>query len=103
MKQKVKPKPTTLVKFSFKSALFVVLGILLSSLVFPLILDKLGLALLPLRVLAIGATTGFVISYSLYNIDSKRGYTKGFWITFGLVAIVAAFISYFWVYNIYYL
>ena len=101
--KKIKPeKKQGVVRFSFKSSLFVVFGILVGTLFFPVLLDSLGLQLLPLRVIMIGLITGFVVSYSLFFIDSDRGVTRNFWVTFAIFAIMSMVISYFWVYNIYY-
>lgn len=101
MKHRVMPKPSTFTRLSVTSAFMIVFGILLASLVFPLMLDALGLKLYYLRVLVIGLMTGFTTSYSIFVRDSNRGFTKGFWITFLLFSIVGCGISYFWVFDIY--
>ncbi|MEG0327293.1 MAG: hypothetical protein RR565_01525 [Erysipelothrix sp.] len=101
--QPVEEKKHQFVRFSVKSSLIILFGILLSSLLIPLLLDGLGLQLLPLRVILIGLTTAFVVSYCLYFVDSKRGATRGFWIVFGLVAALSMIISYYWVYEIYFI
>lgn len=101
MKRKVMPKPSTLTRISIVSTLYIFAAMLLASLVFPVILDALGLKLYLLRVLVFGLATGFSVSYSLFVRDSNRGFTKGFWITFLLFTLLACGISYFWVFNIY--
>lgn len=101
--QPVEEKKHQFVRFSVKSSFIILFGILLSSLFIPLLLDNFGLQLLPLRVILIGLTTGFVVSYCLYFVDSKRGVTRGFWIVFALVASLSMIISYFWVYEIYFI
>lgn len=101
MSRREMPKPSSFTRFSFKSAIFMMFGLLLASLAFPLLLDSLGLKLYYLRVLVFGLTTGFTASYSIFIRDSNKGYTKGFWITFVLLTLLGSFISYFWVFNIY--
>jgi len=94
---------SSVVKITWKSSLFIILCILAATLVLPNILDLLGLKLYPLRVLVIALATGWSISYTLYFRETNRGYTRGFWIVLILISILAGYISYFWVYDIYYL
>lgn len=101
MNKKQMPKPSTMTRISFISTIMIFLGILMASLVFPLILDSLGLGLYYLRVLVIGLATGFSTSHGLFVRDAKVGYTKGFWVTFILLTILGCLISYFWVFDIY--
>lgn len=90
-------------RFTFKGSVFLLTMILLSTLGFPLLLNSMGLELRFLRVIVIGLVTGFATAYSLYFIDSKRGLTRGFWTVAILVALLAGFLSYFWIFDIYYL
>ena len=101
MSNRQMPKPSTFTRISIISTIQMFLGILLASLVFPLILDSLGLELLYLRVLVIGLATGLSVAHGLFVRDAKVGYTKGFWITFTLLSVLGCLISYFWVFNIY--
>lgn len=103
MKKKKIEKKSELVRFSYKSAFLLLFGTLAATLGFPLLLDALGLDLKFLRVIVIGLTSGFLLSYCIYFVDSKRGAEKGFWIVAGLVSVLASLIAYFWVFNIYFL
>lgn len=96
-------KKSSFVFLSVKSAFFIVFMILLSTLGFPLIFDALGLQLLPLRTILIGVTTAFAFCYAVFCIDSDIGFTRRFWILFVLITVLVSVISYFWVYDIYYL
>lgn len=96
-------KESTFVRFSIKSAFIVTFGILAVTLIPQLLFNALGVELFPLRVLLIALGSGFVFSYTLYFVDSKRGFSKSFWIVFVLIALLTGIITYFWVYNIYYI
>ena len=100
-RRKAEKKTSSITRFSFKSSFIVMFGILASTLGFPLLLDAFGLQLNFLRVIVIGVTSGGVIAYCLYFVDSNKGMRKGFWIVFGLIAILSMFISYYWIFNIY--
>lgn len=102
-KLKKEPYRRSVTRFSFKSAFFILFSILLSTFVFPLILDLVGLDLRWLRVLIISLTSAFSFSYSLYVIERKEEIGKNFWIFFIVIALFTAFIAYFWVYDIYYI
>ncbi|QIK69817.1 hypothetical protein G7062_05690 [Erysipelothrix sp. HDW6C] len=95
-------KNKSFTNISFKSSLFIIFGILASTLIPKLLLDSLGLQLYPLRVILIALTSAFVVCRCLFFIDSNKGYTRGYWILFALIAILTGFISYFWVYQIYF-
>lgn len=85
-------------RFTFKGSLFLLSAMLLATLVFPLILDALGLQLNLLRLIVIALTSGFATAFTLFFIDSKRGATRNFWITAGVMTLLAGLIAYFWIY-----
>lgn len=97
-----KNKKGGIVFLSFKGSAFIVLSILVSTFVIPVLLESLGLQLLPLRVLLIAVTTAFSTCYALFFIDSDRGYTKSFWAAFVFLSIISGLIAYYWVYGIYF-
>ncbi|QIK57208.1 hypothetical protein G7059_04765 [Erysipelothrix sp. HDW6A] len=92
-------KRSGLPRFTFKGSLFLLTAMLLATLVFPVILDSLGLKLYTLRVVVIALTSGLATAFTLFFIDSKRGATRKFWITAGFISILAGIIAYFWIYQ----
>ncbi|HZJ87156.1 MAG TPA: hypothetical protein VFC75_02935 [Erysipelothrix sp.] len=94
---------SSVIKIGVKSAFFMVFSILVATFVFPVLLNTLGLKLYPLRVLVNGLMTGWAFAHTIFIRESNKGYTKGYWIVFILISMLAAYISYFWVYGIYYM
>lgn len=97
-----KKKEGGIVFLSFRGSAFILLCVLASTFVIPVLLDAIGLQLLPLRVLLIGLTTAFATCYALFFIDSNRGFTKSFWVAFAFLSLISGFIAYYWVYGIYF-
>ncbi|MDV4150686.1 hypothetical protein R0131_07535 [Clostridium sp. AL.422] len=84
--------------FGFKSALLILIGAITGTIILPIVLSLFGVSQ-NLGIL-IGNTviTSFTISYSRFFIESKKGFCKGFWISYLLFSLALGFISYFWRY-----
>lgn len=97
------PEKPTVTRFSFKSAFIILLSILAATLVFPMILDSMGLDLKWLRIIVITLTSAFSFSYCLFVIEKKESINKKFWMFFAVVALFTAIVAYYWVFEIYYI
>lgn len=84
--------------FGFKSALVIILGAIIATIVLPIFLGIFGVSLNLSIVLGNTFITSLAIAYSRFFIESKRGYCKAFWINYGLFALSFGIISYFWRY-----
>ena len=84
--------------FGYKSALVILLGAVIATIIIPSILSVLGIS--NSFSILIGNTfiTSLAIAYSRFFIETKRGYCKAFWINYGLFALSFGIISYFWRY-----
>lgn len=84
--------------FGFKSALVILAGAIVGTIIFPIILSLFGVSQ-NLGIL-IGNTiiTSFTIAYSRFFIESNKGFCRNFWINYFLFALAFGFISYFWRY-----
>lgn len=79
--------------FGFKSAILIfVVGILTLAFIPELLL----LFMKDVRIVAAllcGVINGFVVTYTQFFVERKKGFTKGFWIVFALVsAFLTAFL-----------
>lgn len=86
-------------KFSIKSASLLLLasvigGILIPYLFFELNWDTRLATMIFLPILIAGA-----IAYSQCFIETKKGISKSFWITFIIAFIILEVLSYFWLYK----
>lgn len=84
--------------FGFKSALVIILGAIIATIVLPIFLGIFGVSLNLSIVLGNTFITSLAIAYSRFFIETKRGYCKAFWINYGLFALSFGIISYFWRY-----
>ncbi|MEG2291201.1 MAG: hypothetical protein RSC24_14600 [Clostridium sp.] len=88
--------------FGFKSALIIVSGGALGTIVAPYLLSLIGVSKSLSVVIGNALITSFAIAYARFFIESKRGYCKKFWVTYAIFAVSFGIISYFWMYlNIY--
>lgn len=84
--------------FGFKSALLLVAAAVLGSIIVPFILSLLGVSKELGVVLGNAIITSFAVPYSRFFIETKRGFCKKFWVTYGIFALSFGVISYFWMY-----
>lgn len=89
--------------FGYKSALVILLGAVIATIIIPSILSVLGIS--NSFSILIGNTfiTSFSISYARYFIESRKGFCKGFWLNYLFFAVSFAIISYLWGYLNFYL
>ena len=88
---------------SFKSAFIIVGSILVGSFFFPAILNQLGLDLKWLRVIVLTALTAFSTCFCFFFIETDKGFSKTFWLTFIVLSFIIGLISVFWIYEILYI
>lgn len=84
--------------FSFKSAMIILMGALIGTIVVPYLLSLVGVAYNLGGVIGITLVTGYAIAYTRYFVESKKGYCKNFWLTYAGFGIALAAISIFWLY-----
>lgn len=96
-------KNSNLVNFSYKSTFFILFVMLLASLVFPGLLNLIGLKMLPLRVVIVALAAGFSTAYAIFFIDSNKGISLNFWLTVIVISIISGIISYSWIYGYFYI
>lgn len=84
--------------FGFKSALLIIVGGIVGTMILPMLLSVFGISLNLSIVLGNTFITSLAIAYSRFFIETKRGYCKAFWINYGLFALSFGIISYFWRY-----
>lgn len=84
--------------FGFKSALIILLGAIIGTIIFPWFLGIFGVS--SNFSIMIGNTfiTSFVLVYVRYFIESKKGFCKSFWISYLFFGISFGIISYLWRY-----
>lgn len=84
--------------FGYRSALVLLLGGVVGTIIFPLFLSIFGVNT-NFGVL-IGNTfiTSFSIAYSRYFIETKKGYCKSFWLSYAFFAFSFGVMSYLWTY-----
>lgn len=84
--------------FGYKSALVLLLGGVVGTIIFPMFLSIFGVNT-NFGVL-IGNTfiTSFSIAYSRYFIETKKGYCKSFWLSYAFFAFSFGIMSYLWRY-----
>ena len=84
--------------FGFKSALIILFGAIIGTIIFPGLLGMLGVS--SNFSIMIGNTfiTSFVLTYVRYFIESKKGFCKGFWISYLFFGISFGIMSYLWRY-----
>ena len=87
-----------LIRFSFKSSIFISISAVVATLVIPYLFSFTGISTNLLTVISNGVVLGFALAYSRYFIDSKQGFGKKFIRTYIIFAISFAVITYFWLY-----
>lgn len=86
--------------FGYKSAFLIGLSAILGSFIIPLLLNKVGITWKLIHVLISGALPAYTTAFSLYFIESDKGYTKRFWQMFIALFVIISFISFFWMYDL---
>ena len=89
--------------FGFKSALLIIAGGIVGTMILPMLLSVFGISLNLSIVLGNTFITSFSISYARYFIESRKGFCKGFWLNYLFFAVSFAIISYLWGYLNFYL
>jgi len=84
--------------FSFKSAILLVIGGALATLVVPSLLALVGIDRNVSIVLGSGIILGGTLAYSRFYIETQRKKCKEFWFTYLGFGAVFSIISFFWVY-----
>lgn len=84
--------------FGFKSALVVLLGAVIGTIIFPWLLGFLGASANFSIMIGNTFITSFVLAYVRYFIESKKGFCKGFWLSYLFFGISFGIISYLWRY-----
>lgn len=84
--------------FGFKSALIIVAGGALGTVVAPYLLSIIGISKSLGVVMGNALITSFAIAYTRFFVESKIGFCKKFWMTYGIFAVSFGIISYFWMY-----
>ncbi|MGY5238145.1 hypothetical protein [Clostridium tertium] len=89
--------------FGYKSALVILLGAILATIIVPIFLNTLGISTNFSILIGNTFITSFAIAYARYFIESKKGFCKGFWINYLFFGISFALISYLWKYLNFYI
>ena len=84
--------------FGFKSALLILFGGIVGTIIFPIFLSLFGASQNFGILIGNTVITSFAIAYSRFFIESKKGFCRNFWISYLLFAIALGIISYFWRY-----
>lgn len=85
-------------RFSLKSSLIILLGAILSTVVFPYILSLIGISHKMGIVIGNTLILSFILTYVRFFLETKRGICKKFWITYFGFGIAFGCISFFWIY-----
>ena len=89
--------------FGFKSALIILFGAICGTIIFPYILGFLGASYNFGIMIGNTFITSLGIAYVRYFVESKKGFCKGFWISYLFFGISFGIISYLWRYLNFYL
>lgn len=84
---------------SFKSGLILIVSSLVSTVVFPLLLSIFGIDNRFGVVIGNSLITSFAVAYTRYFVETKRGFSLGFFRLYILFALSFAIIGYFWIYK----
>lgn len=84
--------------FGFKSAILIIIAAFISTVILPVVLQFINLPVNLVAVIANTFITSYAVAYSRYFIESKKGYCKGFWITYIIFAVSCFVIGFFWLY-----
>ncbi|MDX5658219.1 hypothetical protein [Clostridioides difficile] len=84
---------------SLKSGFILIVSYLVSTVVFPLLLSILGIDNRFGVVIGNSLITSFAVAYARYFVDTKSGYSLGFFRLYILFALSLAIIGYFWIYK----
>ncbi|MGO1041925.1 hypothetical protein ACTPEO_04250 [Clostridioides difficile] len=84
---------------SFKSGLILMVSALVGTIVFPFFLSMFGINYKLGVVIGNTIITSFAVAYTRYFIETKRGFSYGFFRMYILFALSFAIIGYFWIYK----
>ena len=84
--------------FGYKSALVLLLGGVVGTIIFPMFLSIFGVSTNFSMLIGNTFITSFVIAYSRYFIETKKGYCKSFWLSYAFFAFSFGIMSYLWKY-----
>ncbi|MCC0630652.1 hypothetical protein IR152_06510 [Clostridioides sp. ES-S-0108-01] len=84
---------------SFKSGLILMASALIGTIAFPFLLSMFGINYKIGVVIGNTIITSFAVAYTRYFIESKRGFSLGFFRMYILFALSFAIIGYFWIYK----
>ncbi|EGT4600533.1 hypothetical protein DFW26_13880 [Clostridioides difficile] len=84
---------------SFKSGLILIVSSLVSTVVFPLLLSIFGIDNRFGVVIGNSLITSFAVAYTRYFVETKGGFSLGFFRLYILFALSFAIIGYFWIYK----
>ena len=84
--------------FGFKSALVILFGGVVGTIIFPMFLSIFGVSTNFSMLIGNTFITSFVIAYSRYFIETKKGYCKSFWLSYAFFAFSFGIMSYLWGY-----
>lgn len=85
-------------QFSLKSSLIILLGAIVSTIVFPYILSLIGVSYKIGVVIGNTLILGFILAYVRFFVETKRGLCNKFWITYLGFGVAFGCISFFWMY-----
>ncbi|WP_297639565.1 hypothetical protein [uncultured Clostridium sp.] len=81
-----------------KSSLIIILGACVSTIFFPYLLNIIGIDFKVGVMLGSTFILSFVLAYVRCFIESKKGFTKSFYITYLIFAVAFGVISFFWMF-----
>lgn len=84
--------------FSLKSSLMILLGAIISTVVFPYIVSFIGVSYKVGVVIGNTLILGFILAYVRFFVETKRGLCNKFWITYLGFGLAFGCISFFWMY-----
>lgn len=84
--------------FGYKSALFIIIGAVIGTIILPMFLSIFGVSNNFSVLIGNTFITSFAIAFSRFFIETKKGYCKSFWATYCFFAISFAIMSYLWKY-----
>lgn len=84
--------------FTFKGAAILLLGALVGTFVIPLTTTALGIHSNWFDLFATSTIFSFLVPYVTLVMDKKQGFTKKFWIVFGLIFVITNIICYYWIF-----
>lgn len=102
MKQTDTAVMTTLQRFSFKSALIILLAAAFGGIFLPLMAQSVGINSRIVNVLGLSISISFATAFTRCFLDSDHGFDRTFLKTFLIFLVFTTIIAYFWVYqNVY--